>query len=941
MLMQSDGQSAADGDDVISLYVPAGTYALEVQSLGGAGTYSLTATSSPATSPFQPIAVGNDPSSIISGDFTGDGILDLAVANAGADTVSVLLGNGDGTFAPQVTYAGRGPIRTRSWRGTSPATATSTWPSPTPAPTRCRCCWATATAPSRPRSLTRSGSDPDAIVAGDFTGDGHLDLAVANEYSDGTVSVLLGNGDGTFAPQVTYAVGSRVPMPSWRGTSPATASLDLAVVNANYGGRHGVGVAGQRRRHLRAPVTYAVGVRSGRDRGRGLHRRRPPRPGRRQRPSSPSPTRCRCCWATATAPSRPRSPTRSADRSGRDRGRGLHRRRPPRPGRRQRGVRHGVGAAGQWRRHLRAPGHLRGRGSRSGRDRGGGLHRRRPPRPGRRQPERRHGVGAAGQWRRHFPAAEPTQRRRRGPRSGRDRGRGLHRRRAPRPGRRQHYQRHGVGAAGQRRRHFPAPGHLRRRVRAGRDRGRGLQWRRPDSIWPSPTPAYRQGTVSVLLGNGDGTFQPQVTYAGRGPIRSRSWRGTSPATALDLAVANVTAATRCRCCWATATAPSSPRSPTPSGSVPDAIVAGDFTGDGHLDLAVANAVGDTVSVLLGNGDGTFGPRSAYAGRVGPDRDRGGGLHRRRPASTWPSPTPATTRCRCCWATATAPSAPGHLRGRDRSGRDRGRGLHRRRPPRPGRHQRRLDDTVSVLLGNGDGTFRPQVTYAVGVGPGRDRGRGLHRRRPPRPGRRQRGLRHGLGAAGQRRRHVHRPRPARHHPLCHAPGGRRQRRRHRRCPGRRRRRRHPLSPGHPRPARHVPPARHGQPRHSPRATSPGCRIPIRARCWPASTPTTMPSRSTPGAMAASSGSARSPPGRSRRRSSRPTSTATAWTTWSSATPATARSRSSSTHGPGSFAPGLRPRSCRPSTLAVGLGVSDVQAVDTTRPTASSTWSSPTS
>ena len=63
------------------------------------------------------------------------------------------------------------------------------------------------------------------------------------------------------------------------------------------------------------------------------------------------------------------------------------------------------------------------------------------------------------------------------------------------------------------------------------------------------------GTVSVLLGNGDGTFQPQVTYA--------------------------------------------------VGTSPDAIVTGDFTGDGRTDLAVANQLDNTVSVLLGNGDGTF------------------------------------------------------------------------------------------------------------------------------------------------------------------------------------------------------------------------------------------------------------------------------------------------------------------------------------------------
>ena len=83
--------------------------------------------------------------------------VDLAVANSGDNTVSVPLGNGDGTFQPQVTYA--------------------------------------------------VGANPDAIVAGDFTGDGHLDLAVANS-GDNTVSVLLGNGDGIFQPQVTYAVGS-------------------------------------------------------------------------------------------------------------------------------------------------------------------------------------------------------------------------------------------------------------------------------------------------------------------------------------------------------------------------------------------------------------------------------------------------------------------------------------------------------------------------------------------------------------------------------------------------------------------------------------------------------------------------------------------------------------------------------------------------------------
>ena len=67
------------------------------------------------------------------------------------------MGNGDGTFQPPVNYAGRDAY-------------------------------------------------PHEIVAGDFSGDGKLDLAVLNVTHDATVSVLLGNGDGTFQPAVTYAV---------------------------------------------------------------------------------------------------------------------------------------------------------------------------------------------------------------------------------------------------------------------------------------------------------------------------------------------------------------------------------------------------------------------------------------------------------------------------------------------------------------------------------------------------------------------------------------------------------------------------------------------------------------------------------------------------------------------------------------------------------------
>lgn len=93
----------------------------------------------------------NTTQAIVAGDFNGDGKPDVAIAN-GNNTVSVLLGKGDGTFTA----------------GSNPATSNS----------------------------------PAAIVAADFNGDGKLDLATVN--SDNSITVLLGNGDGTFtaaAPQ--------------------------------------------------------------------------------------------------------------------------------------------------------------------------------------------------------------------------------------------------------------------------------------------------------------------------------------------------------------------------------------------------------------------------------------------------------------------------------------------------------------------------------------------------------------------------------------------------------------------------------------------------------------------------------------------------------------------------------------------------------------------
>src|SRR5215467_5581192 len=114
----------------------------------------------PATS----FPVGSNPQAIVKADFNNDGKLDLATPGydyeLGDGTVSVLLGNGNGSF--------------------------------------------------RPAKVSAAGPYPWSLTAGDFNADGKIDLATANQdvtdASENDVSILLGNGDGTFADAVALNV---------------------------------------------------------------------------------------------------------------------------------------------------------------------------------------------------------------------------------------------------------------------------------------------------------------------------------------------------------------------------------------------------------------------------------------------------------------------------------------------------------------------------------------------------------------------------------------------------------------------------------------------------------------------------------------------------------------------------------------------------------------
>ena len=200
-------------------------------------------------------AAGRRPAEARILDVNGDGKPDLVVENYNSDTLSVMLGNGDGTLQTKVDYAtgdgpwsmavgdvngdGKADVVTGNYFGSSASVLLSN---------------GDGTFKARVDYTAGSGANPECLRMGDVDGDGDLDIFTANA-STHNVSILLNNGDGTF----------RAPTQSSTATHPTSIDLrDLNgdgkqdLVTANYSAGNVSVLMGNGDGTFRSAVNYAA-----------------------------------------------------------------------------------------------------------------------------------------------------------------------------------------------------------------------------------------------------------------------------------------------------------------------------------------------------------------------------------------------------------------------------------------------------------------------------------------------------------------------------------------------------------------------------------------------------------------------------------------------------------------------------------------------------------
>jgi hypothetical protein len=205
--------------------------------------------------------LGNSPESAVGGDFNGDGRPDLAVADRLDSTVTILLGRGDGTFdTTKILAVGQQPIfiAAGDFNGDGrPDLVTANAHDGTVSVilNSYRGFLHAATYAS-------GGHGPRSLVTGDFDRDGKLDVVVADscdpdcQPNRGVVTFLKGNGDGTFQVVGSYDAASS-PEVTVAGDFNGDGKLDLAV--ADFDGGVNI-IIGNGDGGFQQPVNYSPAV---------------------------------------------------------------------------------------------------------------------------------------------------------------------------------------------------------------------------------------------------------------------------------------------------------------------------------------------------------------------------------------------------------------------------------------------------------------------------------------------------------------------------------------------------------------------------------------------------------------------------------------------------------------------------------------------------------
>ncbi len=200
--------------------------------------------------------IGSGTRGFTSGDFNGDGALDVAVGLNFEETVRVALGNGDGTFKPFVSYPSGGNTIFAIATADVDSDGDLDFVIADSVGDSVQILLGIGDGTFGSGLTFDTGNEPRSVGIGDFDADGKPDLATGNKVA-GTISILLGNGNGTFQPAAGFAAGSSL-YDLVTEDFDGDGDLDLAVTSDSNVGSVRV-LSGNGDGTFSAPTSYAVG----------------------------------------------------------------------------------------------------------------------------------------------------------------------------------------------------------------------------------------------------------------------------------------------------------------------------------------------------------------------------------------------------------------------------------------------------------------------------------------------------------------------------------------------------------------------------------------------------------------------------------------------------------------------------------------------------------